>query len=339
MQTAESFCNIIFDMSYSTTQRTIVKDNYKQFYIPKKNGVRVITHLPKEDPLSELQYKLLANFQSHPLPLSAKGFVRGESYISYLSPHVGSNYFLRLDIKDFFNSLTKTHVHNSLTELFSFRNTSEETKVLNLVWDIVSYQDHIPQGVPTSPMLSNLIMARIDQRILKYCQIFDVNYTRYADDLLFSSSKFDFTTKHWFTKKIKYILHSVALSINYSKTKISKNEISLNGYIISKQGLRLSRTRLSDLRHIISACESTLHTGQPASCSTLTETLNTLPLKHRDLKSNPFQNLFQIIQYLCGYRAFLLSWLDNDVIDSLFKRRLLKLINKTEQCIRKLSNL
>ena len=193
------------------------------------------------------------NFSKHflekqQLPVCVKGFIKGESYISYLESHVGSKYFMRIDIKDFFPSITEKKIKDIFSNLISLETKDDNKNILDLISEITTYNGVLPQGACSSPMISNIIMMRIDQRILKYCQMLGVSYTRYADDLLFSSKSFDFKNKKWFLKKVKHILYSQNFTVNYNKIKYGEKEISLNGYVVSDLGIRLSRERLADLK-------------------------------------------------------------------------------------------
>ena len=89
--TIESFCNAIWDISYSKVSLNITKDDYKKFEIPKKDGTRTINYVAKDTNLWALQHKLLVKFlEKQDLPVCVKGFRKGESYYSFLSEHVGS---------------------------------------------------------------------------------------------------------------------------------------------------------------------------------------------------------------------------------------------------------
>jgi len=222
MKSLDSFCNNIFGLKYENVIAAALQKDYKQFYIPKKNGFREINYLNKTAELSKLQYDLLNNFLSvQSLPVPVKGFVKSGSYFHYLKPHIGSEYFLRLDIKNFFGSVTEKHFTDSFIDFNPVIDEDEKEQAVSLIWDIISYNQYIPQGACCSPAVSNIIMIRPDQRILKYCQAYNIVYTRYADDLLFSSKVFDFDSKRWFIKKIKHILKSKGFSVNYSKLKIA----------------------------------------------------------------------------------------------------------------------
>lgn len=332
MLTIDSFCNSVWDTSYSKVSNDISKDEYKEFEIPKRNGVRTISYLEKDSKLGDLQKKLFVNFlEKQVTPTCVKGFKKGESYKTYLTPHVGAKFYLRVDIESFFPSISDTHVKNEISNLVVCNSDEDKEKILSLISDMVTLNGSLPQGACTSPVVSNLVMARIDQRILKYCQVFDVRYTRYADDLLFSSNDFDFSEKRWFLKKIKHILHSQEFNLNYSKIKSGREELVLNGYVISNTGIRLSRNRLSDIRHIISFADQNHVVLETSGEDAFLLKANVLPLKYRDLTLYPFGSVFQFIQYMCGYRAFLISLIDNNFASTPFQKELQHLIRKIER--------
>lgn len=327
--TIESFCKVAWNLSYNQVSSSITKKDYIQFDIPKKNGVRTITLLPEGSSL----YVLQRNFNKYylnkqELPICVKGFVQGESYISYLESHIGAKYFVRMDIKDFFPSITSEIIKDTFSHLLSFDTDEEKEKILELISEICTYEGVLPQGVPTSPVISNIVMTRIDQRITKYCQILGITYTRYADDMLFSSNMFDFKTKKWFIKKIKYILASMHFKINYSKLKFSENEISLNGYVVSDTGIRLSRSRLMDIKKAITFSKNN-HTLLKTDPTGFLRLANETSLEYRNLKVYPFNSVFQFTQFLIGYRSYLISFLRYD-IDSTFRKKAEKLIRNIE---------
>lgn len=338
MFTLESFCNLVWGTSYFKVSQKITKSDYKEFQIPKKDGVRTINYLDKDAPLGEIQQQLLSNcLRKQDLPICVKGFRRGESYRSFLSEHIGSEFFLRIDIASFFPSISETLIKNEFSNLVTCSIEEEKTKILDLICEIVTLDGRLPQGACTSPMVSNIVMARLDQRITKYCQVFNVRYTRYADDLLFSSKSFDFAQKKWFIKKIKYILASQNLRLNYSKLKLGSKEFALNGYIISANGIRLSRNRLSDIRHSVTFANDKHTLLITHGADVFLSAANSMPLKYRDLKQYPFTTVFQFVQYLCGYRSFLISMVDDNNPSSAFQKDLQRLIRRTEKAIARYS--
>lgn len=162
----EIFCLAILQSKYEGVLKIISnkEKEYNFFSIPKKDGYRKIGYLKDESFLKIYQNRLIDNFFSHyPIPVVVKGFVKDENYFSFLKEHIGSNYFLRIDIKDFFDSIKFEHFNNFMLEMASFQNKDDDTdKIIKLIWDIISYNNSLVQGTKSSPMISNLIFRRID---------------------------------------------------------------------------------------------------------------------------------------------------------------------------------
>lgn len=333
MYTYESFCSVILRSKEEEIKRIIANAEYKQVYIPKKHGKRKLCYLDKNSALGQLQKRLQKSFFSKQnLPLCVKGFREGENYLNFLKAHIGSNFFVRIDIQNFFPSITSDTVKKEITNIISGTSAEEKGKIIELVTEIVCTDNCLPQGAITSPIVSNIVMARIDQRITKYCQELNVKYTRYADDLLFSSSNFDFKEKKWFLRKIKFILGTLDLRFNYSKIRYGCGKIILNGHIISNSGISLSRTKLSDVRHMLSFIANNFsYIKNMEGCFLLQ--LNQIKFQKRNLRNNPFLSIFQVIQYLCGYRAYLISMINNDFYETSFQRELRRLLRRIEKQI------
>ena len=139
MFTIESFCNAIWETSYSKVSQSITKDAYKTFEIPKKDGSRVINYLEKDTTLWHLQHKLLVNFlEKQDLPICVKGFRQGESYHSFLTEHIGSKFFLRIDISSFFPSITEAQIKTELTRLLACSSNEDKEKLLDLICNITT---------------------------------------------------------------------------------------------------------------------------------------------------------------------------------------------------------
>ncbi len=217
------FYDIILNCKKQDVLNIVSNKGYKTFWIPKKNGLRTIAYLEKNSILYIFQKNLLKKvFFNEPIPVCAKGFVENESYRSFLASHVGSQYFLRVDIHDFFGSIKKDMIENMLTSIVLISNIDKKSEVISIISEIVTLNDCLPQGACTSPSISNLCFVPIDQRITKYCQKLGIRYTRYADDLLFSSDNFNFSEKKWFLRTIRKILRTQNLKLNYSKIKFGK---------------------------------------------------------------------------------------------------------------------
>ncbi|AEY65236.1 reverse transcriptase family protein [Clostridium sp. BNL1100] len=310
----EYFYNSILKHSKETVLKGLgaKSEAYFKFDMPKANNEkRTISALDKDNLIHELQSNLNNNFFSlQPLPICVKGFVKGNSYLDYLNAHIydnSSTYFVRLDIKDFFDSISKEVLISTLREFVGIED------VINVIYDICTLEEKLPQGAVTSPLLSNLVLRRIDQRITLYCQSLGVTYTRYADDLLFSSNEIDFRLKKWFVKKIKYILCSIDLKINYKKVKYGKGLISINGYVVDNN-VNLSRKKLYNLTSVlyffnknkgkykkIYKVDNNIFLNR-----TWLEDLNTF-LTNSTSSKLIFGSIQKLQNFLIGYRAYLIS--------------------------------
>lgn len=323
---------------------------YSTFYIPKKDGTREIKAIDKGKELYTIQNNLLNNFLCKiPLPICVKGFVRGESYNSYLSAHIGKKYYLRIDIKSFFDTITKEQIEDNILEFTSLNG------VTNNIVDICTLENILPQGAVTSPAISNIIFRRIDQRITKYCQSFDViykknipckeniTYTRYADDMLFSSNKINFNEEKFFYRMIKKILRSNGFECNYSKKRTDIDFISLSGYVISNTDIHLSRNKLKNINKIFfyfdeykdfTNREYSIRKDIFSGKDWIKE-INNLNLADGNGLKKTFSNKTQILDYLCGYRSFIISVIQangNDSNDTNFVKQMRKKVKKLE-CI------
>lgn len=327
------FYDIILNCEKQDVLNIVSNKEYKTFYIPKKNGLRTIAYLEKNHVLYLLQKNLLKKvFFNEPLPVCVKGFIKNESYKSFLDSHVGSKYFLRVDIHDFFGSIKKNTIENMLTSIVLISDTDKKSEIISMISEIVTLNDYLPQGACTSPTVSNLCFVPLDQRITKYCQKLGVKYTRYADDLLFSSDNFNFSEKKWFLRKIRKILRTQNLKLNYSKIKFSKEELNINGFVIGNSCIRISRKRCSDLKRIlysINQNKDLIRTNPDDALGVI----NSTKLLYRNLEDNPFLDYYRILQFINGYRSFLISWLDSWSSDESNQKELKRLINKCEKTV------
>lgn len=245
--------------------------------LPKQSGFRRIVSVEHGCELEKLQKNLQKNFLSKlPVCPSAKGFVKGSSYLDFLEEHMGHEYFLRIDIKNFFDSISAKLLEESLksfvreeeeTDSEEEKTDSEEEKrepqeeeressILDEVTALCTWQGRVPQGFLTSPSISNLVFRRLDQRIRKYCRAYrkeqkrEIFYTRYADDLLFSSQGFDFRENKNFKRMISHILADGGFRCNEEKTIYQTGNVSLSGYVI-QEDVHLSRKKLKNINEVI----------------------------------------------------------------------------------------
>ena len=130
--------------------------------------------------------------------------------------HRNNLYLLKLDIKDFYGSITAEMVYHQ------FREIGYNEDVSNLLKNICTWKNGLPQGAPSSAYLANLVCRRMDSRIAGYCNKHNIVYTRYADDLMFSADDRD-ELRHLFSV-IKHIVGDQGFLLNTDKTHFAGNK-------------------------------------------------------------------------------------------------------------------
>jgi len=152
--------------------------------VSKRGGGSRLLHSPNPE-LKSVQRRLLrrvfGRLKIHP---AAKGFRRGESIATHARLHVGQAVVVRMDIQNFFPSTRGPRLEKWFRGIGWNRTATRLLQRLTLRWSGQSYC--LPQGAPTSPILSNLVNFRMDARLAGLARRSGARYSRYADDLIFS---------------------------------------------------------------------------------------------------------------------------------------------------------
>lgn len=169
---------------------------YREFFLPKKSGgLRKIT--APVGPVKTLQ-RNLANLLytcrdeielQRKLPSLSHGFRRGHSIVTNAQCHTRRRYVLNIDLADFFPSFNFGRVRGFLIKNNDF---ALNDKVATVIAQIACHQNQLPQGSPCSPIIADLIAHVLDVRLVRLSKQHKVTYSRYADDLTFSTNKKDF---------------------------------------------------------------------------------------------------------------------------------------------------
>ena len=168
--------------------------SYRNYNIPKKNGgVRHISHPSAE--LKVIQSWVLDNIlASFPVHENVYSYKKSIGVASHAECHRKSNYLARLDLQNFFPSITSTDVRVLIARHRDKLPPWITADDFQMICRIVSRHDPdrgrlaITIGAPTSPAISNSILYDLDCLISEHCEDLGVVYTRYADDLYFSTS-------------------------------------------------------------------------------------------------------------------------------------------------------
>lgn len=208
---------------------TLCKKRYQTFTIKKKSGADRTINAPVKglkSILRSLNFVLQCVFEPHE---AATGFVLDKSIVDNAQRHVGHHYMLNMDLKDFFHTFDRNRVKMGfMYEPFNLIGDKEPLAFL-----LASLCTHpfeidgevktvLPQGSPTSPTLTNILCKKLDRRLNGLANRFGATFTRYADDITFSSPH-NIYNDEAFNKELKRIIEEdQKLVINPKKTRLQK---------------------------------------------------------------------------------------------------------------------
>lgn len=230
------------------------ENQYTSFKIPKKNGGERIISAPKGmlkaiqsslstlllDCLDEIIYNKfpdseLASSSEKVLKIKlssvkikqsslSHGFERNRSIITNAMMHLGKRYVFNMDLEDFFGSFNFGRVRGFFIKNRDFLLDPE---IATVIAKIACYNNELPQGSPCSPVITNLITHSLDIKLAAIATKNSSTYTRYADDITFSTRKGEFSSS---------IVREQ--NGNYSPSKKIRNEIRRSGFVINEKKTR-----------------------------------------------------------------------------------------------------
>ncbi|WP_010539728.1 reverse transcriptase family protein [Dietzia alimentaria] len=252
--------------------------HYRVWTREKRDGVRVI-EAPKPR-LREAQRRLLrllvSRIPAHP---AATGFIPGSSTADFARPHSGKATVLRADLRHCFESITAPRIAEV------FRRAGYPPEIARLLADLSTTATpadqlagvpaehatylrgrHLPQGAPTSPHLSNLVMRSLDRRLNGYARANGLAYTRYGDDLALSGDAMDADRALWVVLKV---IASEGFTVHAGKVRIMRHHQRQNlaGLVVNDRP-RVSRSDYDNLRALLHNAQrhgasSQNHSGHP----------------------------------------------------------------------------
>lgn len=189
---------------------------------------------------------------------AAMGFTAGRSVIHNAQVHVGHNYVLNLDLKDFFPSIPQARVWKRL-QLPPFNFPVEIANILAglcCTFDDDVKTNVLPQGSPASPLLTNAICDKLDRRLKGVAKRFGLHYSRYADDITFSSMHNVYHEGGEFRTEVERIISDQGFTLNPAKTRLLKTgrRQEVTGLTVNAFA-NVPRKYISDLRWIINLWE------------------------------------------------------------------------------------
>ena len=197
----------------------------------------------------------------------AMGFTEKRSVVTNAAVHRSQNYVFNIDLKDFFTSVEQGRVMKRLTlapfnfspqiallisGLCSMRVKREqpiETKQHNLDKHFMYV---LPQGAPTSPIITNTICDTLDRRLAGLAKRFGLRYTRYADDITFSSMHYVYSGNGEFINELARIINTQGFVINEAKTRLQKRGScqEVTGILVSDK-LNVTKKYVREIRSLL----------------------------------------------------------------------------------------
>ena len=218
--------------------------HYHYRWVPKRSGGLRLIEIPKAR-LRRIQQKILRQILDlappHPC---AHGFRRGHSSVTHAALHTGQSVVVRMDLKDFFPSIQVSRIHALFEKLgYSYSVAGTLARICanrapgglfrdkqagaSLTWNErqALKSPHLPQGSPCSPALANLCAYRLDIRLESLAQSLGATYSRYADDLAFSSGPDFARAADRFHVQVAAIALEEGFRVNTRKTRLMRQGV------------------------------------------------------------------------------------------------------------------
>ncbi|MBS0264833.1 MAG: RNA-directed DNA polymerase, partial [Planctomycetes bacterium] len=237
--------------------------------IPKRSGGQRLIEAPKAK-LKRAQWQILDGILSKvPAHRAAHGFVASRSILTNATPHVGQRVIVKLDLENFYPSVT----FNRVVAIFRSLGYCREAAIwlgrlttttlprrispeLSRCADLNDYRGRrLPQGAPTSPALANLSAFALDLRLSGLARSFHANYSRYADDITFSGDDRFLRSLAVFIPLVKTILKSERFRANRRKWRVIRNNQrqTVTGVVVNARP-NVTRRNYDRLKAILTNC-------------------------------------------------------------------------------------
>jgi RNA-directed DNA polymerase len=250
--------------------------HYSYCVVAKKSGSLRLIESPKPR-LKAMQRKILSSILERvPVHSAVHGFCRGRSIKTFAQPHSGQRVVLRMDIENFFPSISGARVQalfrtmgypESIADRLGGICTNAtprsvwkgaaldlEPSELRPLRDLYG-RPHLPQGSPTSPALANLCAYRVDCRLSGLAKATGVEYTRYADDLAFSGGEDFARSAERFSLRVAAILREENFAANHRKTRIMRQGVRQHlAGLTTNQRVNVKRADYDRLKAVLTNC-------------------------------------------------------------------------------------
>ncbi|HQT04019.1 MAG TPA: reverse transcriptase domain-containing protein [Thiotrichales bacterium] len=236
-------------------------DAYHRFKLKKKRGGYRILQAPDAQLLAAQQrinYWLTTEIKEYASQF-AHGFMPERSIVTNAQEHLGKAWVLNMDLENFFGSFG----YEQVKQLFLSAPFEFDTPVAEYAAKLCTSSEGLPQGAPTSPSLSNWLMRELDGQLLALARKHKLSYTRYADDITFSSNRSipgellrkDLKTGAWqLSDQLHQLFAEHGLKVNPRKTRLQTQHQrqEVTGLTVN-QRINVDRRYVRNLRGMIHA--------------------------------------------------------------------------------------
>lgn len=230
---AEAMAVTVGELRFLAYGRKVSKvSHYRRFLMPKKRGGHRLISAPMPR-LKLAQHWILGQIlEKVALHDAAHGFRKERSILTNTAPHCGAPLVINLDLRDFFPNVTWKRVYGLFLALGYSRSVAtvfaqicteppvEEVEMDGETWQIATGVRHLPQGAPTSPAITNLLCRRMDARMSGIARKHGFVFTRYADDLTFSSPTGDRAASRKLLWHVKKVIEEEGFHLHPDKLRI-----------------------------------------------------------------------------------------------------------------------
>ena len=193
--------------------------------------------------LKMVQHRILEHYL-YQLDVSeySTAYCKGKSLLDNAFPHIGKECVLKLDISHFFDSIDGDMVYLVMKRL------GVSVPATALLTHLCTYKTRLPQGAPTSPYISNLVMKQFDEKLGRWCRKYNITYTRYCDDMTFSGNNSDIRNAN-IVGNVRRMLYRIGFTLNDKKTMFisSSQQQRVTGVVVNEKPT-LSRNQKRTLR-------------------------------------------------------------------------------------------
>ncbi|MBS1796594.1 MAG: RNA-directed DNA polymerase [Acidobacteria bacterium] len=249
-------------------RRTSETTHYVNFKLPKKTGGHRLISAPMPA-LKAAQTWILENILGRvAVSDAAHGFLPAKNIVSNARLHVGAQTLVNLDLENFFPSIGYRRVKGifrafgygeALATVFALLTTAPDTEEIELdgkTYFVATGERHLPQGSPASPALSNIAARRLDKGLAKLAAAHGCKYTRYADDLTFSTEDRDAAIGRLLAQ-VRFVVEKQGFKVNEKKTRVLRRgrQQEVTGIVVNDK-LSIDRKTLRKFRAVLFQAET-----------------------------------------------------------------------------------